>query len=71
VRLLLTIGAYLGSLALVAIVMFFAMIVLVGPHGGLLSAAFEKPLLVLGWVTVLLLPAWVAYKIWYRLTPKA
>ena len=67
-RLLLTLGAYLGSLALVAVAAFAAVIFLAGPHGGLLPGVFEKPVLVLGWLFVLVVPAWIARMVWRRLT---
>jgi hypothetical protein len=65
-RLLLTIGAYLGTLAVVAAAAFLAVIVLAGPHGGLLPRALEGAVLVLGWLAVLLVPAWVAWIVWRR-----
>lgn len=66
-RLLLTIGVYLGALALATVVAFVAVIVLAGPHGGLLPRAFEKPVLILGWLSVLFIPAWTARVVWRRL----
>lgn len=66
-RLLLTIGAYLGALALVTVAAFVAVIVLAGPHGGLLPSIFEKPVLILGWLSVLLIPVWIARVAWRRL----
>lgn len=66
-RLLLTIGAYLGTLALVTVAAFVAVIVLAGPHGGLLPRAFEKPVLIFGWLSVLFVPAWIARVMWRRL----
>lgn len=65
-RLLLTIGAYLGALAIVAAAAFFAVIVLAGPHGGLLPRALEGAVLVVGWLAVLVVPAWVAWTVWRR-----
>jgi hypothetical protein len=67
VRLLLTIGAYLTSLAVTLVTAYFAVMILAGPHGGLLPNAFEKPVLVLGWLCVLLFPAWIATLAWRRL----
>ena len=66
-RLLLTIGVYLGTLVLVAVAAFVAVIVLAGPHGGLLPRAFEKPVLIFGWLCVLFVPAWIARVAWLRL----
>lgn len=68
-RLLLTIGAYLATLAVVAAAAFVAVIVLAGPHGGLLPRALEGAVLVLGWLALLLVPAWVAWTVWRRGRP--
>lgn len=68
-RLLLTIGAYLATLAVVAAAAFLAVIVLAGPHGGLLPRALEGAVLVIGWLAVLVVPAWVAWAVWRRGRP--
>jgi hypothetical protein len=66
VRLLLTVLAYLASLAAVAVAAFFGVIVLAGPHGGLLPRSAEPVVLAFGWLAVLLVPAWVARAVWLR-----
>lgn len=65
-RVLLTVTAYLGTLAVVAVAAFFLVIVLAGPHAGLLPHALEVLVLVLGWLAVLGLPGWVAWIVWRR-----
>jgi len=65
-RVLLTIAAYLGTLATVSVAAFFAVIVLAGPHGGLLPRAFEGPVLIAGWLAVIAIPLWVARAVWRR-----
>lgn len=62
-----TIGAYLVSLAVTAFMSFVAVLVLAGPHGGLLPEPFSPLVIGIGWICVLMLPAWVAYKVWRRL----
>ena len=59
-RLVLTIGAYFASLGAVAVVAFFVVLLLAGPHAGLLPQALEVAVLIAGWLTVLCVPIWVA-----------
>lgn len=66
-RVLLTLAAYAVSLAVVAVVTLFAVIVLAGPHAGLLPGWLEGVVLALGWVTVLALPVALAGRVWRRL----
>jgi hypothetical protein len=63
-RYMLTIGAYLISLLVVAAVAFFVVVFLAGPHAGLLPQALEVVVLILGWLSVLAVPLWVALKVW-------
>jgi hypothetical protein len=58
-----TIVAYVLSLCIVAPVVFLIVLLLAGPHAGLLPEFFKAIILVAGWVSVLLLPSWVARKI--------
>lgn len=67
VRLLMTIATYFLTLLVVAVVAFFVVILLAGPHAGLLPRAMEVVVLVLGWLSVLILPFWGAWIIWIRL----
>ena len=66
-RVLVTAVVYLLSLALVAVAAFFAAIVLAGPHSDLLPGWLGAFVLGIGWLFVLLLPAWIAYAVWRRL----
>jgi ABC-type nickel/cobalt efflux system permease component RcnA len=66
-RLLLTIATYLATLAVVAVVAFFVVIFLAGPHAGLLPHALEVVVLILGWLSVLVLPFLGAWAAWRRL----
>jgi ABC-type nickel/cobalt efflux system permease component RcnA len=67
VRVLITIATYFLTLLVVAVVAFFVVIFLAGPHAGLLPHAMEVVVLVLGWLSVLILPFWGAWIIWKRL----
>ena len=67
VRIVLSLIAYLVVLAAVAVFAFFAVIVLAGPHAGLLPAWLEAVVLGLGWLAVLLLPVLAARAVWRRL----
>lgn len=42
--------AYLMTLFLVAVPVLYTVIILIGPHGGLLPRSFETVVLVLGWL---------------------
>lgn len=55
-KLFLTVVVYLMTLILVAVASFYAVLILAGPHGGLLPSSFETVVLVLGWLSVLVLP---------------
>jgi hypothetical protein len=62
-RVLWTIVAYVLSLCIVAPVVFLIVLFLAGHHAGLLPEFFEAIILVAGWLSVLLLPIWVARKV--------
>ena len=66
-RFLLTAGAYVGVLVATVVVAFVVVMVLAGPHAGLLPHSLEAVVLGLGWAAVLLLPAWAATFVWRRL----
>jgi hypothetical protein len=66
-RILGTAGVYAVTLVVCAVAVFFAVIALAGPHGGLLPNSFETPVLIAGWAIVLVVPAWVARRTWRRL----
>lgn len=65
-RLLLTIATYLGALLAVAVAAFCVVIFLAGPHAGLLPHTLEVVVLLLGWLSVLVLPVWAAWAVWCR-----
>ena len=66
-RVLLTGLVYAASLAVVAAVAFFLVMLLAGPHGGMLSRGVQAIVLALGWSAVLVLPALAARSVWRRL----
>ena len=66
-RIILSLIAYLVALATVAVIAFFAVIFLAGPHAGLLPGWLEAVVLGLGWLAVLLLPVLAALAVWRRL----
>lgn len=68
-RLLLTLVAAVLSFAVTGVAAFFAVLLLAGPHGGLLPAAFQPVVLVVGWVLVGTVPIVVARWAWRRLGP--
>ena len=66
-RIVLSLIAYVVALAAVAVIAFFAVIFLAGPHAGLLPGWLEAVVLGLGWLAVLLLPVLAARTVWRRL----
>ena len=63
-RILLTVAAYFGSLAAVAVLMFFGVLTLAGPHGGLLTSVAGPAVFVVGWGIVIILPMAAARLVW-------
>lgn len=66
-RIVLSLIAYVVALAAVAVIAFFPVIFLAGPHAGLLPGWLEAVVLGLGWLAVLLLPVLAARAVWRRL----
>lgn len=65
-RILLTLAAYIAALLVVAAVAFVVVLVLAGPHAGLLPHALEVAVLILGWLSIAVVPVWVAWIVWRR-----
>lgn len=59
-------AAYVVTLVLLAGACFVLVLVLAGPHAGLLPRALEVAVLVAGWAVVLVVPALVARRVWRR-----
>ncbi len=66
VKILSTILAYLLALVVVACIAFVVVIVLAGPHSGLLPYWLEGVVGAAGWLAVLVLPILLARKVWRR-----
>lgn len=58
--------AFAASFAATAVAAFFAVLLLAGPHGGLLPRSLHGATLAIGWLVVLALPTWVAIWTWRR-----
>jgi hypothetical protein len=67
VRFVATAVAYIASLVVVAALTFFTVLVLAGPHAGLLPSWLELVVLGLGWLAVFVLPVLAARAVWRRL----
>ena len=63
-RIVLTVLTYVASLAAVAAVAFFVVILLAGPHSDLLPRGLQAVVILLGWVSVLALPVLAARGVW-------
>jgi len=57
---------YLCALAILAATGFFAVLLLVGPHGGLLPRQFTTLVFALFWLTVLIAPFAIARRVYKR-----
>ena len=66
VRVLLTTVVYLASLAVLAPLLFFAVMILAGPHSSLLPSRLQPAVLVLGWIAWIVLPVLIARTVWRR-----
>lgn len=57
---------YIVTLAVVAVLSFFTVLVLAGPHAEILPSWLEPVVFVIGWLAVLVLPVLVARLVWRR-----
>ena len=69
-RVLITCVAVLIALALTAAGAFFAVLLLAGPHGGVLPSSLHTATLVLGWLVVAVVPILAGRWVWRRLAPQ-
>ena len=67
-RLLYTAITYVVSLMVVAAVALFAVLLLAGPHAGALPDFLQPVVLLLGWLAVLGLPAFAAFRVWQKVS---
>lgn len=65
---LLTGLVWLVSVLLTAALTFAGVMLVAGPHAGLLPPWLEAPVLAGGWVIILVLPVWISHRTWRRLT---
>ena len=68
-RVLGTCVAFLVTLLVTAAVVVVAVLVLAGPHGGLLPSSLHSVTLVLGWLVVVIVPILSGRRAWRRLAP--
>ena len=67
IRLLLTAIVFIASLGTLAVIGFFAVMFLAGPHGGVLPEWLHRPFLFVAWVIVIGLPVWLAVIVYKRM----
>ena len=65
-RYLATALAYLLSLVVIAAISLAVVLLVAGPHSGLLPSWLEPWVLGLGWLVILILPVLIARKVWRR-----
>ncbi|MGE0810419.1 MAG: hypothetical protein AB7N69_07350 [Immundisolibacter sp.] len=61
---LLTGLAYVATFAVVGVVAFFLVMLLAGPHSGMLPDGLKLVVILLGWISVLVLPVLAARLVW-------
>ena len=66
-RIAVTAATYLISLAVVTALSFLVVVILAGPHAGLLPSWMEAVILGLGWLAVLILPILAARAVWRKI----
>ncbi|MFQ5993485.1 MAG: hypothetical protein ACE5K1_00205 [Acidiferrobacterales bacterium] len=54
---------YLVTLIITVIVGTFVVLVLAGPHGGMLPDYLQPVVLISAWIAVIVVPIWAAYRI--------
>lgn len=63
-------GAFLAfavALTVTAAMVFFGVLVLAGPHGGVLPPSLHTATLALAWLVVVVVPILIARSVWRRL----
>lgn len=65
-RWVITLAVYLVALLLTAAAAWFLVLLLAGPHAGLLPSFLEVTIIVMAWLLVLLLPVLAARAAWRR-----
>ena len=61
---LLAFFAWLVAATILGPILFFSVLVLAGPHSSLLPSAIQPAVLVLGWLVFLVMPLWIARRVW-------
>lgn len=65
---LLTGLTWLVTLALTGALTFGAVLLVAGPHAGLLPPGMEAVVIAAGWLFVLVVPVWISHRAWRHLT---
>ena len=65
-RVLLTAVTYLVSLAVLAPLLFFAVMLLAGPHSSMLPSMMQSVVVLLGYLILIVAPVLVARAVWLR-----
>jgi hypothetical protein len=70
-RVVVTALVYVGTLVPTAIGAFVIVMILAGPHAGLLPSWLEPVVLAAGWLAVLIVPVLVARAAWRRMRERS
>ncbi|MES2624238.1 MAG: hypothetical protein V4628_03070 [Pseudomonadota bacterium] len=69
-KIFVTVLTWLVSVVVIGCITFFMVIMLAGPHAGLLPYWLESVVVVSGWLAILIFPALLARKVWRRFTQR-
>ena len=58
--------AWTATALVLAPICFFVAVLLAGPHSSMLPSSLQPPVLVLGWLVLLVAPILVARRVWRR-----
>jgi len=65
-RILISILAAVISMPITAVLVYFAVLFLAGPHGGVLPPSLHLITLAFGWIVVVAVPLFVGRWVWQR-----
>ena len=66
-RILLALVAYVVSVAILAPLLFFVVVILAGPHSSMLPSRVQPAVVVLGWLMLVIVPILIARAVWRRI----
>jgi hypothetical protein len=66
-----SIATFIASLLLCALVAFYIVLFLAGPHAGIVPAWVQKIILLLGWIFTIAVPVFIARKVFVNVKARS